>query len=140
MEYEEQKRSFSYQGVEFDVYLDKREQLISRTLISTKTWEPYQLDLYGKLVPKNGIFIDIGANVGINSIFLSKKIEQTKIFAIEPHPINFNLLKKNISLSGSAIVCINKAVSYNNNTVRIKGCSTHARISIEEQCPYGSLA
>jgi hypothetical protein len=43
---------------------------------------------------KNPIIVDIGANVGIVSFYFAKKYPNSKIFAYEPHPVNFqNLLK-----------------------------------------------
>jgi FkbM family methyltransferase len=43
---------------------------------------------------ENPIIIDIGANVGIVSFYFAKKYPNSKIFAYEPHPVNFqNLLK-----------------------------------------------
>ena len=43
---------------------------------------------------KNEIFWDIGSNIGIYSLYASKK--KVKVFAFEPSPINFHVLTKNI--------------------------------------------
>ena len=43
------------------------------------------------------IFVDVGANVGMYSIRLSKSFE--KIIAIEPDPNNFDILRENIKLN-----------------------------------------
>jgi len=43
---------------------------------------------------ENPVIIDIGANVGIVSFYFAKKYPNSKIFAYEPHPLNYqNLLK-----------------------------------------------
>ncbi|MFA5948636.1 MAG: FkbM family methyltransferase, partial [Candidatus Gracilibacteria bacterium] len=49
-------------------------------------------------VPDNSIVIDIGANIGVYSIF-SAIGKKTTIFAYEPMLDNFNLLKENIKLN-----------------------------------------
>lgn len=47
---------------------------------------------------KNDIVFDIGANIGLFSLFAST-VGNVKIFAFEPHPENFEVLKANISLN-----------------------------------------
>lgn len=42
------------------------------------------------------VVLDIGANVGSVSIMLAKKYPFLKIYAYEAHPVNYNILKKNI--------------------------------------------
>jgi FkbM family methyltransferase len=45
---------------------------------------------------ENPIIIDIGANVGIVSFYFAKKYPKAKIFAYEPHPLNYQNLIKGI--------------------------------------------
>lgn len=47
--------------------------------------------------PKGKQFLDVGANVGVFSIGLAKNFEE--IIAVEPHPVNIHILKKNIELN-----------------------------------------
>jgi len=47
-----------------------------------------------KKLPEEGIVLDIGANLGVMTYYLSKKIKKGKIIAFEPLEINFNVLKK----------------------------------------------
>lgn len=62
---------------------------------------------------KDGISIDIGANVGKYSIILGKNGgKKGKIIAIEPEKKNFEMLKYNIRLNGlKNIIVINRACS-----------------------------
>jgi FkbM family methyltransferase len=56
--------------------------------------------------------IDIGAHVGVVSIYLAKKFPLVTVYAIEPDPRNYACLLRNIALNGVAnVVAINKAVS-----------------------------
>ncbi len=52
---------------------------------------------YGN-VEDNSVVIDIGANIGVFSLFASQS-KNTKVFAFEPMPENYSLLKENISLN-----------------------------------------
>jgi len=53
--------------------------------------------------------VDCGANVGITSLYFASRYPRAKIFSIEPHPENFELLTRNTS-SEPRIVPINAAV------------------------------
>ena len=60
----------------------------------------------------NWIILDLGAHVGIFSLYVSKKAMHGKIYAIEPFPCNYCALKANISLNSLVnIITINAAVS-----------------------------
>jgi len=48
---------------------------------------------------KNDIIFDIGANIGMVSVFLAKKYPETKIYSFEPIPENYKSLIKNIKLN-----------------------------------------
>lgn len=48
-------------------------------------------------LPKDSTIIDIGAHIGIFSIFISKNVNQ--VFSFEPIPENYSLFKKNIQLN-----------------------------------------
>ena len=45
---------------------------------------------------KDDVILDLGANLGIISILLSKKFPFTKIYSFEASPINYNNFLKNI--------------------------------------------
>jgi FkbM family methyltransferase len=56
--------------------------------------------------------IDVGAHVGVVSIYLAKKFPFIKIYAIEPDPLNYACLKRNIELNGvTNVTALHKAVS-----------------------------
>jgi len=56
--------------------------------------------------------VDIGAHVGAVSIYLARKYPFIKVYAIEPDPLNYACLKRNIELNGVInVTAINKAVS-----------------------------
>lgn len=56
--------------------------------------------------------VDVGAHVGVLSLYLAKKYPYVRIYAVEPDPVNFACLERNIELNGVAnVTAINKAVS-----------------------------
>ena len=58
------------------------------------------------------IVIDVGAHVGVVSIYLAKKFPFIKVYAIEPDPLNYVCLTRSIEANRvTNVVAINKAVS-----------------------------
>jgi FkbM family methyltransferase len=56
--------------------------------------------------------VDVGAHVGVVSIYLAKKYPFIRVYAVEPEPMNFECLRRNIELNGvTNVTAINKAVS-----------------------------
>jgi FkbM family methyltransferase len=55
--------------------------------------------------------VDIGAHVGVMSIYLAKKYPFIKVYAIEPDPFNYACLIRNLELNGvTNVTAINTAV------------------------------
>lgn len=50
------------------------------------------------LIPDNGIVLDIGANIGLMTVHLARRLKNSTIMAFEPIPYNLLTLKKNIRL------------------------------------------
>lgn len=68
------------------------QNLIYEILLKTGKKEEYWL-------PDNidaEVILDIGANIGIASTYLATRFPKARIFAFEPVPSNFNILKKNV--------------------------------------------
>lgn len=57
--------------------------------------------------------IDVGASIGIYTIFFAKMVgEKGIVYAFEPEPRNFELLKKNVEINGfKNVILENKAVN-----------------------------
>ena len=69
--------------------------LLYRSL-TMHTKEP-ETNRWIQTIPNNGIFFDVGANVGIYSIYASAYC--SKVFAFEPSYLNYNVLNHNIMLN-----------------------------------------
>ena len=85
--------------------------------------------------------LDLGANIGLHSIILSKCGYDVR--AYEPDALHFKVLKKNLRLNGcSKVNAINAAISYKDGEMeftRILGNTTGSHLSGSKADPYGEL-
>lgn len=67
--------------------------------IFTLRWDKNENDFlrFVPLVPDHTIILDIGANIGIMSVLLARHAPASTIYAFEPIPVNFKILKRVIS-------------------------------------------
>lgn len=73
-----------------------------------KDWERNIRDWIITNVPRGGVFVDIGAHFGSYSINLSQHFDL--VYAVDPHPLNANMLRMNVELNGlSNVKVIEKA-------------------------------
>jgi FkbM family methyltransferase len=68
---------------------------VSFELYVNGIYEKETIDHICMSVPKNGVFVDVGANIGAISIAVAKKRPDLNIFAFEASPIVFNYLREN---------------------------------------------
>lgn len=99
------------------MFLDPSDSL---NLLIWGVHEPLVTKLVKKYVKKDDIILDIGAHIGYYTIILAELVgEKGKVFAFEPNPTNFALLKRNVKINGyNNVILVQKAVS--NKTGRIK--------------------
>lgn len=72
------------------------------------------------------VIIDVGAHVGVVSIYLAQRYPDAVIFAIEPYLPNFDNLKKNIEANNiSSIIPINIGLSGDGEDLRINAPSNN---------------
>lgn len=75
-----------------------------------------EMDFSMRSVPK--LIIDAGANIGLSSIYLSRKFPKARIVALEPEAENFELLKRNVKAYPN-VVPVNQALWSSASTVQI---------------------
>lgn len=66
-----------------------------------------ELDFLTKHCPSEGVFVDIGANLGLYSVVLASRRPRVRVLAFEPDPRSAAKLIENVTLNGLAhvIVC-----------------------------------
>lgn len=59
-------------------------------------WDKNERDFltFLKLIPNNGIILDVGANIGVMTWYLSRRKKDATILSFEPIPFNFKVLQR----------------------------------------------
>jgi len=97
--------------------------VIGMRLFSTGGFEQTQLDgvqdyLDESAIDGDAVFLDVGGNIGVYSILLRDYFGQ--VFAFEPNPVTFGVLKANLALAGAGnTTAVNKALSDTQGVVPI---------------------
>ena len=85
----------------------------SLSLSKRGIYEPLLTKVVKKIIKEGDVVLDLGAMIGYYTLILAKLVgEKGKVFAFEPDPDNFELLKKNIEIN-----------SYQNTTLIAKATS-----------------
>ncbi len=72
-------------------------------------------DIYARQLPMNGIVIDIGAHVGVFSVYAGAK--GNTVICYEPHPENYTRVQRNIKLKSlENVTSFEQAISDNRGT------------------------
>lgn len=84
-------------------------------------YEPYQTELWQQDIRPGDVVLDIGANIGYYTLLFARWVGPTgRVYAFEPDPKNFDILKRNVELNGYAnVVLSSKAVSDRTQTLRL---------------------
>ncbi len=102
----------------FDTYLFVFSLYIIKTLHLNRKEGDFLHFL--SMIPAKGIVLDIGANIGIMSVWLGKKLPDCQIFAFEPIQHNINTLKRVISYYHlQNITVVEKALGNENKKVEM---------------------
>jgi FkbM family methyltransferase len=89
--------------------------------LSLKVYEPQEVIYLESIVNSGNTVLDIGANIGYYSLILARKVgENGRVYAFEPEPENFELLKKNVAINHyQNIIPVNMAISDTNGISRL---------------------
>jgi len=100
------KKCLRYYGVGFDrLILDWRIKGFNRRFL-------VYFNMCKKVIPSNGIVLDVGSNIGRNALFYGLHVSEGKVYAFEPFKETFNTLQKNIKVNGfKNIFCFNIGLS-----------------------------
>lgn len=103
------------------IFIDKDDRVISLELLLSKKWEEYEQRLFVQNIKPGDTVVDVGAHIGTYTLIAAQKTGPTgKVYAFEPLPKNYKLLKKNITVNGyTNVVAINKAVSDKNGSCKL---------------------
>lgn len=105
-------------GIRINADLD---DWIGQQLYFLGEYEGEEMKLMGKILRKGGVFIDIGANIGLFSLHAARAVgKEGRVIAFEPVSKNHSAFLQNISLNGFSHITVEKlAVSNMTEPVQI---------------------
>jgi FkbM family methyltransferase len=118
--------TITFGGVLFDDVLYPSD-LIQRTHVeSGNFWEAEELAVVSNYIPDHGVVFNVGTNIGNNAIYWAVKANTSRVYAFEPIPFTFSLLKRNIELNGleGKLIPINVAVGDGHEDLAIEAYTT----------------
>ena len=78
--------------------MDLRDEAVSSAIFAQGVWEPEETRFLEKNLRPGMVFVDIGAHIGYYTVIASGLVGSTgKVFAFEPDPRNFELLRSNVA-------------------------------------------
>jgi len=109
---------------EIDGFKVMRGRTTRHLFLVGESHEPYITKLIEKRVKKGDIVFDLGANIGWHTLRFSKMVgKEGRVYAFEPDPIIFKVLKKNMELNNIDNVSIfQQAVSDSVGTTTLYIC------------------
>ncbi len=104
----------------YKMYINPHDMVVSKKLVFDNAWEPFETEIFMREIKPGDVVLDIGANIGYYTLLAAKLVGPTgRVYAFEPEPVNFELLKKNVQANGfTNVILEQKAVS--NQTGRLK--------------------
>ncbi|MGH7424839.1 MAG: FkbM family methyltransferase, partial [Candidatus Methylomirabilales bacterium] len=107
------------------IFLDKYDSL---HLAIYGIHEPFQTEFVSSVVKEGDVVVDAGAHIGYYTLIFAKLVgPEGRVFAFEPDPGNFSLLKKNVEANGyQNVVVENRALGDETGKIRLYLSSVHA--------------
>lgn len=94
--------SIYFKETKFGNFCLLENDLISTCINESEYWEPHLFYLYSKIIKKDDIVLDGGANIGFHTVQFAKLASEGKVYAFEPQSVIFNVLSTNILLNGAS--------------------------------------
>jgi len=114
LRYLRNKKTIHSRGIKFDLIIDNFITKFRARTFNEK--EPDTLNWIDENLNENDCFFDIGANIGVYSLYSYKKIKNILILAFEPEYSNLDQLKKNIILNSANDAIIPYSIALSNKT------------------------
>src|SRR5271157_4839677 len=104
--------------------LDPTDSIVSSMLLRDGYFELLETELVEREIRRGNIVLDVGANIGYYTLLFARLVgDEGRVYAFEPDPHNFALLKKNVRINGyRTVVLVNKAVSERTGPLKLYLC------------------
>lgn len=98
-----------------------RGDMISQYVDMYGEWSETEIDLFKFLLPKNGVCIEVGSNIGTHAVPLSIICAEGRVFCFEPQRPLYYLLCGNLALNNRLnVVARNQAVGDRRERIEIE--------------------
>jgi FkbM family methyltransferase len=105
-------------GTRFKVF-SKSDDFIANELFYGLGYETAEFELIKAITANSSVFVDVGANTGIFSLFAACANPDLRVYSLEPHPGNFARLKKNLAINGQErIIAMQRALGDKTQTIK----------------------
>lgn len=106
---------------EIRLFLNPDDRVITPWIVKNRFWEETETHWFVKGIRPGDTVVDVGANVGYYAVIAGKLVgAEGRVFAFEPDPVGFALLKRNLELNGvTNVVAEQKAVSNAPGSIRL---------------------
>ncbi len=88
-----------FKGVEFLIYFESKG-IIEELILKEGSYEGDLITIADRFIKENTIIIDVGANIGFESLYFSRKYPGNLVYSYEPTTIPFNCLRKSKDING----------------------------------------
>lgn len=105
----------------------KNKDLIQSCIYSSKDyWDTTNLSKIDKRLKPDAVILDVGANIGNHTLYWANERQAKKIFAFEPYPSSYQILKTNIKLNDlkKVVKAFDFALSDENTKAQVCGFCT----------------
>ena len=122
------KQGFTSTSEGFDLWIHPNDEILSRSIVYDKIWEPETTKLIKNIIHEGDVGIDLGANIGYFTMLMANLVGTSgKIFSFEPEPQNFEILQKNIKQNHLKNVVANQsAIGDMNGKIKLYLSNTNA--------------
>ncbi|AFZ13627.1 methyltransferase FkbM family [Crinalium epipsammum PCC 9333] len=130
---EEQKKTFYFIEISFKDSIFKmileRPGHIEDYIVQHGAWEPHISDLITFFMKENGIFLDVGANIGYHSLYIASSFENSECICFEPNSLIYQQLNRNIKLN-------NRLKNIRAYDVAISNFDGEVEFYMQDESPY----
>lgn len=75
---------------------------------------------HGIKLPNSPVILDVGANIGMFTLFIQNEYPEARIFAFEPSPQIYQILMSNVTTNESNVECFNIGLSDEKGTLEFR--------------------
>lgn len=88
-----------FKGIEFLIYFESKG-IIEELILKEGSYEGDIITIADYFIEKNSVIIDVGANIGFESLYFARKYPDNLVYSYEPTSIPYKCLSKSKDING----------------------------------------